>query len=73
MAIQRAPKKVKWYVVWIGREPGLYPSWEKCKAQVDNFAGAKYKAFDTLAEARDAFDAGPPERAAKKKSVKDQD
>ncbi len=68
MAIQRAPKKVKWYVVWIGHEPGLYSSWEKCKAQVENFAGSKYKAFDTLAEAKEAFEAGPPDRTAKKKS-----
>ena len=68
MAIQRAPKKTKWYVVWIGVKPGLYPSWDKCKAQVENFAGSKFKAFDTLAEARDAFAAGPPARS-KKKSV----
>ena len=63
---------MKWYVVWIGHEPGLYPSWDKCKAQVDNYPGAKYKAYDTLAEAREAYEAGPPTRATKKKSAKSQ-
>lgn len=71
MAIQRAPKKTKWYVVWIGENPGLYPSWEKCKVQVENFPGSKYKAFDTLAEARDAYEAGPPTRAKKKSAKKE--
>jgi ribonuclease HI len=45
--------KSKFYVVWIGRRPGIYPSWEKCKEQVERFDGAKYKGFPTqeLAEA----------------------
>lgn len=30
------------YGVWIGREPGVYDSWDKCKAQTEKFAGAKF-------------------------------
>jgi ribonuclease HI len=60
MAIIRAPKKSKWYVVWIGHAPGLYPSWDKCRPQVEGFPGARYRAYDTLAEARAAYEAGPP-------------
>ncbi|GMV54040.1 MAG: ribonuclease H [Chlorobi bacterium] len=60
MAIIRAPKKSKWYVVWIGRIPGIYPSWEKCREQVEGFPGSRYRAYDTLADARTAVDAGPP-------------
>lgn len=59
MAIIRAPKKSKWYVVWFGHAPGIYPSWEKCRPQVEGFPGSKFRAYDTLAEARDAFDRGP--------------
>lgn len=45
----------KFYVVWKGREPGVYVSWEECAAQVDGYPGAEYKAFDTRPEAEKAF------------------
>lgn len=37
--------KKKYYVVWNGRKPGVYESWEECKKQIENFEGAKYKSF----------------------------
>jgi ribonuclease HI len=45
--------KNKFYVVWTGREPGIYANWEDCKSQVEGFEGARYKGFPTreLAEA----------------------
>ena len=33
------------YVVKVGRKPGIYATWAECKAQVDGFNGAVYKAF----------------------------
>jgi ribonuclease HI len=36
----------------------LYKSWADCSAQVDGFSGAKYKSFETEAEARAALQAG---------------
>jgi len=45
----------KYYVVWKGRETGIFTDWAKCKAQVDGFTGAKYKSFPTLDEAESAF------------------
>ncbi|RME73582.1 MAG: ribonuclease H [Chloroflexi bacterium] len=48
----------KYYVVWKGREPGIYTTWDECSAQVNGFPGAQYKAFDRLNEARAAFEAG---------------
>lgn len=45
----------KFYVVWQGRETGIFTDWDTCKKQVDAFAGAKYKSFKTLAEAEAAF------------------
>lgn len=47
--------KQKYYVVWEGRKPGIYTSWEECKQQVDGVAQAKYKSFDSAAEAMNAF------------------
>lgn len=48
-------KKNKIFVVWEGKEPGIYRSWEACKRQVHGFEGALFKAFDTEAEAREAL------------------
>lgn len=47
--------KNKYFVVWDGIEPGIYPSWEECKRQIHGYAGAKYKGFETEAEAREAI------------------
>ncbi len=47
--------KRKFYVVWEGREPGVYDNWEDCQAQVEMFPGAKYKSFKTQEEAVEAF------------------
>lgn len=51
-------KKQKYYVVWEGREIGVFRSWSECEAQVLNFPGAKYKAFDTEQDAVEAFQNG---------------
>ncbi|WP_394131846.1 viroplasmin family protein [Shewanella maritima] len=45
----------KYYVVWQGRKPGVFDNWNEAKLQVDKFAGAKYKSFPSLAEAKAAF------------------
>ena len=50
-----ATKKQKYYVVWQGKEPGIYTDWEQCKEQVVGVQGAQYKAFGTMAEAEAAF------------------
>ncbi len=47
--------KNKFYVVWIGRKPGIYSDWNHCKAQVDGVEGAKYKGFATLELAETAY------------------
>ena len=50
--------KQKYYVVWVGRQPGIYSSWADCAEQVNGFSGAKYKAFEQKAQAREAFQLG---------------
>ncbi|MDO6678311.1 ribonuclease H family protein [Shewanella sp. 4_MG-2023] len=47
----------KFYVVWAGRETGIFTSWDYTKKQVDKFPQAKYKSFPTEAEAKAAFGA----------------
>lgn len=49
-----APKR-KFYVVWVGVEPGIYDSWRECRQQVQNYPGARYKSFDNIHEATAAY------------------
>ena len=49
-----AKQKAKFYVVWQGRESGIYDSWAACEAQVKGVA-AKYKGFATREEAEKAL------------------
>ncbi|WP_026672692.1 ribonuclease H [Alkalihalobacterium bogoriense] len=51
-------KQQKYYVVWNGRQRGIYTSWAECEKQVKGFQGAKFKSFSTKAEAEQAFQAG---------------
>lgn len=41
----------KYYAVQVGKTPGIYFTWDDCKAMVDGYPGAKYKSFTSLAEA----------------------
>jgi ribonuclease HI len=48
-------KQAKFYVVWLGRKPGIYREWSECKEQIEGFENAKYKSFESLSEAEKAF------------------
>lgn len=48
----------KYYVVWSGRKPGIYSTWNECQQQVSGFSGAKYKSFSSRSEAEQAFKKG---------------
>lgn len=50
----------KFYVVWTGRQTGVFTDWPTTHRQVDRFAGARYKSFPTRAEAERAFAGGAP-------------
>lgn len=43
----------KYYAVAKGKTPGIYLTWNDCKAQVDGFSGAVYKGFATVQEAEE--------------------
>ena len=61
-------KKQKYYVVWRGREPGIFSTWDDCAAQVSGYTAAEYKSFDTLREAREAYQANYADYAGKTKT-----
>ena len=49
----------KYYVVWVGRRPGVYATWDECRAQVDGFGGALFRSFASPEAAARAWDAEP--------------
>lgn len=51
-------KKKKYYVVWSGIKPGVYLTWDECKAQVLAVEGAKYKSYESLTQAENAYRSG---------------
>lgn len=62
--------KKKYYVVWKGRKPGVYSSWQVCKRQIDAFEKAEYKSFLSLEEAEKAFKNNYEDYKGLKKSTK---
>ena len=51
--------KQRFYVVWRGRDPGIFTDWPTAQASVIGFQGAAHKRFNTLTEAEDAFRNAP--------------
>lgn len=49
-------KKKKFYVVWKGKKPGIYDSWNNCQAAIKGFTGAQFKSFLDFEEAKKAYD-----------------
>ena len=68
----------KYYVVWVGRQTGVFTDWSSAQQAVDKFAGARFKAFPTRVEAEQAYRDGknsaayPRRGAAKPSGVKDE-
>lgn len=58
----------KFYVVWQGRETGIFTTWDQTKKLVDKFPGARYKSFPSQAEAEAAFGKGATSSLSKKAS-----
>lgn len=51
----------KYYIVWEGKNPGVYNSWDECKAEVHGYPKAKYKSYKGISEedAQRLFESGP--------------
>ena len=48
-------RKQKFYVVWLGNPAGIFNSWKECKRAIDGVSGAQYKSFESIEEARKAY------------------
>ena len=48
----------KFYVVWSGRQTGVFTDWATTQRAVIGYAGARFKSFPTRAEAEQAFSGG---------------
>jgi ribonuclease HI len=61
----------KFYVVWSGRQTGVFTDWATTQRAVDKYAGARFKSFPTRAEAEQAFAHGhaciPPKAPGRQK------
>jgi ribonuclease HI len=63
----------KFYVVWSGRQTGVFTDWATTQRAVDKYAGARFKSFPTRAEAEQAFGRGgyssiPPTTPSRQKA-----
>ena len=63
-------KKKKFYVVWKGKHPGIFETWDDCKAQITGYKGAQYKSFSTFAKAKKAFNGNYSDYTESKTKVK---
>ena len=50
----------KFYVVWAGRQTGIFTDWATTQRHVHGFPAARFKSFESRAEAEQAFKAGTP-------------
>ena len=67
-----AKTKANFYVVWQGRETGVFESWAACEQQVKGVA-AKYKGFATRAEAEKALAEGAEKYITPRSTTKKQE
>tara|TARA_R110001583_G_scaffold69601_9_gene197222 strand:- start:756 stop:1391 length:636 start_codon:yes stop_codon:yes gene_type:complete len=62
-------KKEKFYVVWKGKRPGVYTTWNDCKAAITGYKGAQYKSFASFDVAKKAYNSSYEEYKGKKNST----
>ena len=56
----------KFYVVWAGRVTGIFTDWATTQRHVHGFPAARFKSFESRAEAEAAFKAGAPPSAGRR-------
>lgn len=58
-SVSSEKKKTYYYVVWHGKEPGIYTDWNKVKETISGVKGAIYKTFGSKQLAEKAFNDHP--------------
>lgn len=56
------PTRSRFYVVWRGHSPGVYTSWDECRAATAGFPRALYKSYSSRFLAEVAYQAGGPDK-----------
>ncbi len=56
----------RFYVVWVGRQPGVYDDFNDAMEQVDNYPGASFKSYSSAQAAAEAY------RKGERKEVKNE-
>jgi ribonuclease HI len=54
----------RFYVVWAGRQTGIFTDWATTQRHVHGFPAARFKSFESRSEAEEAFKAGAAPSAA---------
>ncbi len=54
----------KFYVVWEGRDTGVFNTWTDCEKQIKGYKGAKFKGYKTFKLASKAFSDGYEKRGS---------
>jgi ribonuclease HI len=62
-------KKPKFYVVWKGRQTGVFTTWADCQAQTNGYEGGVFKSFESRELAEKAFQDSSYEYIGKNKKV----
>lgn len=62
-------KKQKFYVVWAGRNIGIFTTWDDCRRSVEGYPDARYKSFESNEEAESAFKEKPTKHLYAKKEA----
>ncbi|MFD0696020.1 ribonuclease H [Paenibacillus sp. GCM10027628] len=50
--------QAKFYVVWVGHQPGIYRTWAECQTQTKGYPQARFKSYESEDEARKALERG---------------
>lgn len=54
----REKKKNRAYIVWIGRQTGVFTNWQHVNSLVEGYPKARYKGFETEREAKMVWNLG---------------
>ncbi|MFP6803530.1 MAG: ribonuclease H family protein [Pseudomonadales bacterium] len=52
--------KKKFYVVWVGKQTGVFTDWSVVQPLVAGYPGAKHKSYPSMEDAKKALDSGAP-------------
>lgn len=72
MVKKRRMAQKRFYAVKRGHKPGIYRTWQECRAQVDSYSNADYQGFPTLKDAETYLNGSKP-RSAPHEPVEIQD